>query len=390
MIRFCIAIVCIVTSSCTLARQTSASSVEPEPRLAGAPTTRVTVHLPATSQPATGWPTVAYLRGFPFPRVGRASDESIVRGLLERGVAVVEMDYAEVAPSRHAVAKELIAIRAGLADAKRRSIATELKVDVDRVYILPAGYTVRRDVEFARDGDRVLAFDIAYPVDPAAPVPVLLEFTCDNVNRMGGFSLLYCRDTLLDGAALRGFAAAMVDHPVRAPYKGIDDPMPESLDRARSAVEALRKLSGELPVTTKLGAIGFSRGGPFAAMLAGRGDVDGALVHGNRYDYSRLAPDDPMRARFEKAWGAFDQNRDRWLIHGAAAHLTERCAPMYLNTSDAESPEYRAGLTHLRDALAARKVEHVYVEDADGRGHRVSLDEARLDDVYAFFARLLQ
>ncbi len=382
MIRFCIALVCVLLSSCALARQ--------EPRASTAPTTRIAIHTPATSQPKEGWPTVAYLRGFPFERVGRDADDVIIARLVEQGVAVVEMDYAAVGVPRGGVPKELLAIRAGLADVKHRSIATELKVDANRVYLLPAGYTLRRDVEFARDGDRVVAFDIAYPSSPAAPVPTLVEFTCDNVNRMGGYSLLFCRDTLLDGGAMRGFAVAMADHPVRPPYKGIDDPMPDSLDRAAAAIDVVRKLSGELPITRKVAAIGFSRGGPFAAMLAGRGDVDAALVHGNRYDYSRLAATDPMRARFEKAWGPFEQNRDRWLAHGAIAHLTEKCAPIYLNTSDAESAEYRAGLIQLRDALAERKVEHVYAEDADGRGHRVSLDESRLDDIYAFFTRLLR
>ena len=260
----------------------------------------------------------------------------------------------------------------------------------DRFFVLPDGYCLKQNVEFARDGDRVLAMDIMYPSKPAQPVPVLMEITCDNVNRMGSASLLFCRDTLLEGGAFAGFAVAMVDHPVRPPYKGIDDPMPESLDRMKAAVAKLRELSKELGTTDKIGAIGFSRGGPFAAMLAGQGDVQAALVHGNRYDYLELIDNDPMLARFEKAWGKRDDNRERWAIHGASHYLTKNASPMFLNTSDAESPEYRYGLERFAALLKERNVEHVYQVDPDGRGHRVTTDPATLEKIYDFFHRHLK
>jgi pimeloyl-ACP methyl ester carboxylesterase len=255
----------------------------------------------------------------------------------------------------------------------------------DRFFILPKGYCLKENVEFARDGDRVLAMDIIYPSAPAKPVPMLMEITCDNVNRMGSSSLLFCHDTLLEGGAFAGFAVAMVDHPVRPPYKGIDDPMPESLERMQSAVKKLRELSKQLGTSEKIGAIGFSRGGPFAAMLAARGDVNAALIHGNRYDYLDLIDNDPMLARFEKAWGKRDDNRERWAIHGATHYLTEKASPMFLNTSDAESPEYRHGLERFHETLTAHHVEHVYQIDQDGRGHRVTTDPETLKKIYDFF-----
>jgi hypothetical protein len=260
----------------------------------------------------------------------------------------------------------------------------------DRFFILPQGYLLKQNVEFARDGDRVLAMDIMYPSHPAKPVPVLMEITCDNVNRMGSASLLFCRDTLLEGGALAGFAVAMVDHPVRPPYKGIDDPMPQSLERMQAAVKKLRELSKELNTTEKIGAIGFSRGGPFAAMLAAQGDVNAALIHGNRYDYLDLIDNDPMLARFEKAWGKRDDNSDRWAIHGATYHLTDKASPMFLNTSDAESREYRHGLERFAAQLKQRNVEHLYQIDHDGRGHRVTTDPATLKKIYDFFHEHLQ
>ena len=255
----------------------------------------------------------------------------------------------------------------------------------DRFFIIPQGYRLKQNVEFARDRNRVLAMDIMYPSKPKQPVPVLMEITCDNVNRMGSSSLLFCRDTLLEGGAVAGFAVAMVDHPVRPPYKGIDDPMPESLDRMKAAVAKLRELSKELNTTEKIGAIGFSRGGPFAAMLAADGTVNAALIHGNRYDYLDLLPSDSMIPRFEKVWGKQSENQDRWAEHGAGVYLTKDAAPMFLNTSNAESPEYQHGLKQFDGRLTQLGIEHVYQVDEDGRGHRVSTDPKTLAKIYNFF-----
>jgi hypothetical protein len=95
----------------------------------------------------------------------------------------------------------------------------------------------------------------------------------------------------------------------------------------KAAVAKLRGLSKELGTTDKIGAVGFSRGGPFAAMLAADGTVQAALVHGNRYDYLDLLEKDPMLARFEKAWGKREANRDRWAMHGASFFLDKTAAP---------------------------------------------------------------
>jgi hypothetical protein len=257
--------------------------------------------------------------------------------------------------------------------------------DSNRFFILPEGFELRENVEFARDGDRVLAMDIMYPTKPTKPVLALMEITCDNVNRMGSGSLLFCYDTLLEGAMAAGFAVAMVDHPVRPPYKGFDDPMPACVERMKLAVKKLREVGPELGLSGKIGAIGFSRGAPFAAILAARGDVQAALVHGNRFDYLDLLLNDPMLARFEARWGKRDENRDNWAAHGAVQYLTKDAAPMFLNTSNTESPEYRRGLEQFDKELTKRGVEHVYQLDADGRGHRVSTEPKTLAKIYDFF-----
>lgn len=232
-----------------------------------------------------------------------------------------------------------------------------------------------------------------------------MEITCDNVNRMGSGSLLFCRDTLLEGGAIAGFAVAMVDHPVRPPYKGLDDPMPQLIHRLKAAVRTARALSDEIGTNGKIGVIGFSRGATMTALLAVTGhreDLEGdgahpdvpsaiqaALIHGNRYDYLDLRNDDPMLARFEKAWGKREANAQRWAEHGAAHYLTPQAPPMFLNTSNTESPEFRDGLAKFAKRLQAAGVEHVYTVDADGRGHRVTTDPKTLATMYRFFRQHL-
>ena len=128
------------------------------------------------------------------------------------------------------------------------------------------------------------------------------------------------------------------------------------------------------------------------AVLSRPGDdsaVQAALIHGNRYDYLDLLPTDPMLPRFAKAWGERDSNREKWAEHGAAYYLDKTAAPMFLNTSDAESPEYRDGLAKFDKLLTDRGIEHEYQVDADGRGHRVSTDPKTLGRIYEFFHKHL-
>jgi dienelactone hydrolase len=340
---------------------------------------------------ASPLPAVVYLQNLSIPRYATESDDAILKDLTESGHLVLVLDYARhpkaISPGLNA---DVLKLRKDIADTKGKRLLTDFRVDVNRLFILPEGFRLRRDVEFARDDDRVLAMDIMYPSKSVKTVPLLMEITCDNQNRMGSGSLLYCHDTLLEGAMAAGFAVAMVDHPVAPPYKGIDDPMPASFDRMKAAVAKLRELAPELGLNGKLGAIGFSRGGPFAAMLAATRTVDAAMIHGNRYDYLNLRTDDPMLARFEKAWGPRDSNKEKWAIHGAAYFLTKDPAPMFLNTSDTESPEYRDGLADFSRRLKELGIKHAYQLDRDARGHRVSTDPQTLRAAYDFFAKHLR
>jgi hypothetical protein len=335
--------------------------------------------------------------------LGQEPDEPILRDLSDAGYLLLILDYAhDPHATSPALNADMLKLRQDMGG-KNKTLLADQKVDANHLFILIEGFRLKRDVQFATDGTRVLGMDIQYPSQPAHPVPTLMEITCDNVNRMGTFSLLFCHDTLTDGGQAAGFAVAMIDHPVPPPYKGLDDPMPECIYRLKAATRRLRSLSDELHLNGQIGAIGFSRGGPMAAMLALTGDrsdlegdgpnrqvssrVQAALIHGNRYDYTDLSEKDPMYKRFEKAWGAYPENKQKWLDHGAAAYLTKNAAntPMFLNTSNAESKEYQDGLAQFEKELTAAGVELEYQVDEDGRGHRVTTDPATLKKIYDFF-----
>jgi hypothetical protein len=120
--------------------------------------------------------------------------------------------------------------------------------------------------------------------------------------------------------------------------------------------------------------------------------IQAAMAHGGRFDFTHLRDDDPMLARYAKAWGPRETSAERWAAHGALHYLGkgEPAAPMFLNTSNAESPEFRDGVALLAKRLEEAGAQCVYSEDADGRGHRVSTDPKTLAAAYAFFATHLK
>jgi acetyl esterase/lipase len=366
------------------------------------------LRLPKQERPEAPLPTVIYLKNLSIPRLGRDGDAKIVDDLVRDGHLVLELDYAKhanaVGPTLQA---DVLKLRQ---EVSKQKLLAEHKVDPAHLFILPEGFRLKRDLEFARDGKRVLGMDVMYPAGAASRVPVLMEFTCDNANRMGNGSLVFCHDTLIEGAMFAGFAAAMADHPVAPPYKGLDDPMPQVIHRLKAAVRTLRAAGDELGLSGKVGVMGFSRGSNMAALLATTGGIaelegeagrlhpdvssriQAAMAHGGRFDFINLRGDDPMLARYAKAWGPRETSAERWAAHGALHYLGkgEPAAPMFLNTSNAESPEFRDGLALLAKRLEEAGVECVYSEDADGRGHRVSTDPKTLAAAYAFFAKHLK
>ncbi|MGC3958275.1 MAG: hypothetical protein QM813_10150 [Verrucomicrobiota bacterium] len=209
-------------------------------------------------------PTVVYLKRLAAARVGAESDESILADFHAAGYLVVTLDFAGHTNARVPfLNRDLGKLRD---DIRAKKFLGEYKLDDAHIFIVPEGCRLKRDVEFYRDTGRTLAMDIIYPSHPKQPAGALVEFSCDNQNRFGNTSLSICSDTILDAFATEGFAVAMADHPVAAPYKGLD-PMPDCARKIKAGLRTLRAKGKALGLSGKVAPIGFSRGSGMALML---------------------------------------------------------------------------------------------------------------------------
>src|SRR5882724_2410531 len=138
---------------------------------------------PAITQTNAALPVVIYLKNLAAPRIGTESDEAIIKDLRADGQLVVTIDYAK--NPRACVPfinRDLGKLRD---DLRAKKILTQYKLDDAHIFIVPEGCRLKRDILYDSDTNRPLAMDIIYPSQPKQPVGALLEFSCENVNRMG-------------------------------------------------------------------------------------------------------------------------------------------------------------------------------------------------------------
>jgi hypothetical protein len=355
---------------------------------------------PTTVAPAV----VFYLKNLAAERVGLEDDESILRAFAEQKYLLIEVDYAgHPAAKIPTINRDLFKLRDDLRGGR---LLQEYRFNQARVFLVPAGCRVLTDQVFYQDGPRTLGMDIIYPSKPKRPVGAVLEFSCDNANRMGNSSLAVCSDTILDGAAVAGFAAAMADHPVAAPYKGLD-PMPDSAWKIKAAVRTLRARGAELGLDGRIVPAGFSRGSGMALMLVttaglqaldGAGPhaeessaVQGAVVMSGRFSYVDLLPDDQMMPRYTKWWGDRSARADVWAKHGALEYLKSAPdVPLFLSINISEGREAQHHMEVLRKRLAELGAKHEFRLDREPRGHKVPLDPDILAAMYAYLGAQLR
>jgi acetyl esterase/lipase len=346
---------------------------------------------------------VVYLKGLAVQRVGQEGDESIIASFTAMGELAVIIDYA-----KHPRAKvpylnrDIYKLRS---DIHGKKLLGEYRVDMAHVFVVAEGCRLMRDVKYYRDGERVLGMDIIYPSKPDKPVGAILEFSCDNKDRMGMYSLVFCSDTILEAGASAGFAVAMADHPVAPPYKGLD-PMPDSAYKLKAAVRTLRWSCAKLGTNGRIGVVGFSRGSGMALLLAatntfarfdGKGenvvassDVQAAVIMSGRFDYLDLLPTDAMIPRYEKAWGLRKDNEEVWRRHGAMSYVTKDVAPLLLTINRMEGPDALHQMETLRKRLDELDVKYQWMPEEEARGHKVPLDEKILEGMYGFFREHLK
>lgn len=360
-----------------------------------------TVHIPDGGVPNPA-PTVVYLKRLAAPQVGTERDVTILADFRAAGYLVVELDFANHPNARvPRLNRDLGKLRD---DIRAKQFLGEYKLDDAHIFIVPEGCRLKRDMEFYRAGERRLALDLIYPSRPNKPVGTLIEFSCDNQNRFGNTSLSICSDTILDAFATEGFAVAMADHPVAAPYKGLD-PMPDGARKIKAAVRTLRAEGATLGLNGKIAPVGFSRGSGMALMLVTTDSmpefegfglhtnvssaVQGAVVMSGRFTYLDLLPDDKMLPRYAKAWGERETNRDIWQRHGALDYLTKPTQPLFLTINCSEGAEALHQMEVLRRRLTTLGSEFTFKMDHEPRGHKVTLDPEILSAMSAYLKRQL-
>ena len=365
------------------------------------------VHPPRSASAETAPPLVFYLTRLAAPRVGTDPDADIIRDLQTDGALVVEIDYRNNPRARLPfLNRDLGKLRD---DLRAGRLLGDRRYDAGRVFIVPSGHRLKRDIVFYRDRDRTLALDLIYPSgvsEKSMRSPgTLLEFSCDNRDRMGNASLSICSDTLLDGFATEGFAVAMADHPVAPPYKGLD-PMPDSAWKIKAAVRTLRREVGALGLNDRIAPVGFSRGSGMALMLLategaaefeGHGenpgipsDVQGAVILSGRFTYLDLRADDPMIPRYDKAWGSRENALETWRQHGALDHLQSATKPVFLSINITESPHALHQMIVLRKRLAELGNDVTFFMEREPRAHKVPLDPVILSEMNAYLRRQLR
>ena len=337
-------------------------------------------------------PVIIYLKNLAAPRAGTGNDEVMLHDFHTNGYLVVTLDFAHQPKARVPfINRDLGKLRD---DLRAKSFLNQYKPDDAHIFIVPEGSRLLRDVVYYQDGNRTLAMDIIYPSKPRQPVGTVIEFSCDNQNRMGNTSLSICSDTILDAEATEGFAVAMADHPVAPPYKGLDA-MPDCAWKIKAAVRTLRAEGAKLGLNGKIVPVGFSRGSGMALMLVttggmaefeGHGEhpeassaVQGAVVMSGRFTYLDLLPDDHMLPRYAAAWGARTNNLEVWRHQGALDYLNHAAMPLFLTINCSESPDALHQMTVLRKRFADLGNDAVFMMDPEPRGHKVTLAPDILD-----------
>jgi fermentation-respiration switch protein FrsA (DUF1100 family) len=358
---------------------------------------KMTLLTPRSFDASRAWPLVVYLENLAGPRVGTEGDEAIIGDFLKNGYLVATLDYGHRAQAHVPfINRDLAELRKELL---QKTFLAGVEIDPAHVFIVPSGSRLLRDVVFYCEPERTLAMDIIYPSHPARPVGAVIEFSCDNVNRMGNGSLSICSDTILDAEASEGFAVAMADHPVKAPYKGLD-PMPDCAWKIKAAVRTLRAEGPGLGLSGRIVPVGFSRGSGMALMLVttkgmeefeGHGentnlnsDVQGAVVMSGRFSYLDLLPQDHMLPRYAAAWGDRTNHLDAWRREGALDYLSRATLPLFLTINCSEDGDAQHQMIVLRKRLAELGNDEIFMMDEEPRGHKVTLVPGILDAMNSY------
>jgi hypothetical protein len=357
---------------------------------------------PIPQAPAgTRVPLVLYLLHLAAPRNGTVADATLIAELRAQGLRVVTVDFQGHAQARVPFLNRDLY---GLRSAVQAGTLGGPQVDQARVYLVPSGHRLTRDLVYAREAGRTRAFDLITPAAPRRAPGVVLG--------------VFLRQREPDGKRV---PAGLLRHAARRRSGG-------RLGRGHGGPPGRRALQGNRrdaglracgrkPRCARCGKEAVARGvqrpdrargflarqwhGPAARDHRGPGrssratakrrtvdsSVQGAVVLSGRFTYLDLLPTDPMIPRYEKAWGTAAQQPDAWRRHGALDYATQALGvPLFLSINLAESPEALHQMSVLRRSLTAWNSSFVFQPESDGRGHKVPLDPAVLTSLFRFLS----
>jgi hypothetical protein len=276
------------------------------------------------------------------------------------------------------------------------------QVDQARVYLVPSGHRLTRDLVYAREAGRTLAFDL---ITPAAPLGLRAWCWSFRATTRTGWATRPCRSAPTRcSTPQRRKVGPWPWRTTRSPHPTREStPCHPPRCGPKPHCAAVRKEAVARGANGRIVPVGFSRGSGMALLLAttaGRSEfegygeaadvessVQGAVVLSGRFTYLDLLPTDPDDPAVRKGLG----NRRTAARHLAASrrarlrHAGARRAALPLHQSGGiaggAAPDVRVASDPDRMELTLR-----FQPESDGRGHKVPLDPAVLTALFRFLS----
>jgi hypothetical protein len=229
------------------------------------------IHIPDTG--ADQYPVVVYLDRLPTQRLGQLDDATLVQQFLDQEMMVIETscrgDPLAVAPE---LLPEIDAWYGYLAETQ------DWPIDPNWIYVIPAGYTIDRDVWICDIPGRSVNMDVFYPSGTTQPVPLMLQITSIKDDGLW----INQRAYYIYGLLTNGYAGAVMEHNGGAAVSPKGDIFPE-----KRAARLFRANAAQWNLSGKLGVTGHSKGSSRAAKASflndGEREADPG-PHGNQSD----------------------------------------------------------------------------------------------------------
>jgi len=350
----------------------------------------------APKDSAASMPTIVYLKNLPTPRIGGASDDTLLAGFLDQGMLVIVADY-EGNPK--AVAPELLP---ELDEWYTFLYNTETyPVDKDWIYIVPEGYTIDRKIRICEVEGRPVGMDVIYPSGHSDPVPLMLQVT--STKEPGKW--INQRAYYIYGLLTTGYAGAIMD------YNGGDRVSPVGrVFPEKRAARLLRANAKRWNLSGKLGVTGHSKGSSRAAKAAFINEAEFEDDPGPHADQS---------ARFQVVLASAGQHAKEFLIedgfldevgqakresalrqqkevpveeiriNSTCAYVTPDDPPAFLCVGELDKKFRVAQMKRLAAQCEKVGLEHRLIIQKD-MGHMYIPDPEVIGEIFRFFDRHLK